>query len=49
MKDLAEETEKNKDDVEHLALLRKHYEEREKAYAVGSGPVFKKPLFNRRL
>ena len=33
-KDLAEETEKNKDDVAHLSLLRQHYEEREKTYAV---------------
>ncbi|KAF8801470.1 hypothetical protein BYT27DRAFT_7309999 [Phlegmacium glaucopus] len=30
--DLAEETDKNKDDVKHLALLRQHYEEREKTY-----------------
>ena len=44
MKDLAEETEKNKDDVAHLTLLRQHYEEREKTYAVSSGLVFKKSL-----
>ncbi|PFH48128.1 hypothetical protein AMATHDRAFT_150602 [Amanita thiersii Skay4041] len=31
--ELAEETEKNKDDITHLEMLGKHYEEREKAYA----------------
>ena len=33
-KDLAEETARNKDDIMHLEMLRKHYEEREKAYDV---------------
>ena len=33
-KGLAEETERNKDDIMHLEMLRKHYEEREKAYDV---------------
>lgn len=32
--DLKAETEKNKDDITHLDMLRKHYEEREKAYDV---------------
>ena len=33
-KELEKETEQHKDDIEHLELLRKHYEEREKAYEV---------------
>ena len=31
---LAEETEKNKDDITHLEMLRKHFGQREAAYAV---------------
>ncbi|KAF8971821.1 RecF/RecN/SMC N terminal domain-containing protein [Flammula alnicola] len=31
-KDLAKELEQNKDDIEHLAQLKQHYEEREKIY-----------------
>ncbi|RDB19364.1 Structural maintenance of chromosomes protein 4 [Hypsizygus marmoreus] len=31
-KDLQDETNRNQDDITHLELLRKHYEEREKAY-----------------
>lgn len=31
-KELAAETEKNKDDIAHLQLLRKHFQEREEAY-----------------
>jgi len=33
---LAEETERNKDDVTHLDMLKQHYEEREKAYEVSN-------------
>lgn len=33
-KDLEKETEQNRGDIEHFELLRKHYEEREKAYEV---------------
>ncbi|KDR85857.1 hypothetical protein GALMADRAFT_109359 [Galerina marginata CBS 339.88] len=33
-KDLAQETEQNKGDIEHLEQLRKHYEEREATYVV---------------
>jgi len=33
-KELAAETEKNKDDIAHLQLLRKHFQEREEAYQV---------------
>ena len=32
--DLAEETERNKDGIMHLEVLRKHYDEQEKAYGV---------------
>lgn len=34
-KELAEETERNKDDIAHLEALEKHYVERGKAYEVG--------------
>jgi hypothetical protein len=33
-KELAEETERNKDDIAHLEALEKHYVERGKAYEV---------------
>jgi len=33
-KELAEERERNKDDITHLDMLEKHYKEREKAYQV---------------
>ena len=33
-KELEKEMEQHKDDIQHLELLRKHYEEREKAYEV---------------
>jgi len=33
-KELAEETERNKDDITHLEALEKHYIERGKAYEV---------------
>ncbi len=33
-KDLEKETEQNRGDIEHFELLRKHYEERERAYEV---------------
>ncbi|KAF8167274.1 RecF/RecN/SMC [Crassisporium funariophilum] len=32
-KELAKETERNRDDIEHLAMLKEHYEGREKTYA----------------
>jgi hypothetical protein len=33
-KELAAETEKNQDDISHLKLLKKHFQEREEAYQV---------------
>ena len=33
-KELVDETEKNKDDIEHCQALEKHFEERGKAYEV---------------
>jgi len=33
-KELVAETEKNKDDIAHLQLFRKHFKEREEAYQV---------------
>jgi len=38
-KELAAETEKNKDDIAHLQLLRKHFQERAEAYQVMFSPV----------
>ena len=43
---LAEETEKNKDDITHLEMLRKHFGQREAAYAV---TVFVSICFRRVL
>jgi structural maintenance of chromosome 4 len=43
-KELKEETNRNKDDIEHHHMLEKHYEEREKAYEVGGLAIVRLPL-----
>ena len=37
--ELKEETERNKDDIEHHRMLEKRYEDQEKAYEVCHGSV----------
>ena len=49
-KELTQEEEQNKDDVEHLAMLEKHYKERILAYEVRAPPancaVWFRPITN---
>jgi len=48
-KELAKETEQNKGDIEHLESLKKHYEEREKTYAVSFFTPWLRPQYNQAI